>query len=313
MADSLSADEKRRLLRERRQAKMNNKATDRLNTILQSGSSVKETVSPLEKKTAQTSAPQVATSPSVKTVAVPAVLLRGEDDDPEDVDISGTATPQPEDLDDMLNKLFGGAAGTGGAGSAGLPGLDGQDPFAAMMKMFGGEGGDGFPGMPSATGSAGSAGPTQQAPASTYQAKLQDYNAYQQQKTKNVFLVVRYITTVFNFIYHYTHDKDILQSSSYEYIRNSVTLQRSSFFSWFITCEVAILATYFVVMSKKKFIVNENNIILKVVSMGSMVLPQLNQYRPLLVTLLSYWEMLGIFLGDIALVTLLFGLVSYLG
>lgn len=316
MSDSLTADEKRRLLRERRQAKMNAKATDRLNTILTSGSSVNETASsPLNKKPTATEVP--VHSDAVRTVSVPAVSLRDEDDDPEDIDISAHGTPQPpsfaggappatEDFDAMLNKIFGAGPGAGaqGAGAA-----DGDaDPFAMMMQMLnsgdpsGGAGG--FPGMPS-----GAEG----VPESLYQAKLQKYYAYQQKKTKTVFFIVRFITTVVNFFYHYHNSpENAFQASSQAAIRK-FEFSKSGFFSWFITIEVGILATYFFVVSNTKYIANDGNLILKGISMASMFLPQVQLYRPLILRLLSYWEVLGMFIGDVALITLLFGLTSYFG
>jgi hypothetical protein len=41
-----------------------------------------------------------------------------------------------------------------------------------------------------------------------------------------------------------------------------------------------------------------------------MVLPQVNNYRPLVIQLLGYYEMLAMLVGDIALVVVLFGFTS---
>ena len=55
----------------------------------------------------------------------------------------------------------------------------------------------------------------------------------------------------------------------------------------------------------------KNSFVLKAMSMGSMVLPQLEHYKPLVARVLGYYELLGIVLGDLSLVIVLFGLLSF--
>ncbi|CAK7903129.1 golgi to ER traffic protein 2 [[Candida] anglica] len=332
MSGTIDADEKRRLLRERRQAKMSSKASDRLNTILTSGSSVKETVtSPLEKRTTSPSpVPENFSSATSSDVKIPLPTNSvGHHDDPEDVDISVTktvGTPSqlngaasnanaPEDIDEMLNRLFGAGAAAGnanGAGSAGEPfpafgagATGGEDPFKMMMNMMGG--GEGFGangGVPGAMGDESAGFPA----ADPFAA----YNLQQHRQTKYYFLIIRYVTTFVNFFYHYYHQSSALQSASHSYVRG-INSQTTGFFTWFATLEVLILASYYVISAQRKYIVNNGHFILKGLSMLSMVLPQAQRYQPLVVQALGYWDILGMFIGDVALVIILFGFLSCLG
>jgi len=75
-----------------------------------------------------------------------------------------------------------------------------------------------------------------------------------------------------------------------------------------------VIATYYLISVKHGLFKNttENNIFVKILSFGSMVLPQLESYRPLIVRALAYYELLGIALSDLSLVVVLFGLLSVL-
>lgn len=291
--EELSADEKRRVLRERRQAKMAAKSGDRLNTILSSGGSVKL-------------APPPAAAPETPPVpaSAPAPAATAEDD-PADVVLSHSAPvtvapadEQPPDFDEVLSKLFGAPAGAAGAAAsnATAQGAADADPFAMMMQMLG-EGATG--------GGLGAAGPDTAAPADAAAAAAQ----YEHRRTHARFLMVRYLATLANFVYHYL-DGYALQASLHSYIRAAL-LNSSRFFAWFVTCEVAILAAYF--LSARHHAAAQNNFVLRGMSMVAMVVPQVQRYRPAVAAALRYWEVLGMVVADVALVVVLFGITSARG
>ncbi|CUM48501.1 Golgi to ER traffic protein 2 [Debaryomyces fabryi] len=295
---SLSQDEKRRLLRERRQAKMaRGKASERLNNILSQGSSVKDTtdaVSVLDSKTN-------STGPSSKTAEVSPVVnsIRNPEDDPEIMDIENV-TPETRvdeaDIDKMLSNIFGANVGGNATDSN-------QDDFLAnMMNMMKqGEGAD---------GNTATAEPQEPG----YQSQLNAYNIYQQKLWKFRFLIVRFTAVLANFFYHYLTIQDYsFSSSAHFYIRGLAPQSAvNSFITWFLTCEVAILASFYLITSRNNIYANasDGNLLLKGISMGAMVLPQLRAYQPLVVRLAHYWEVFSMLLGDIFLVVVLFGLIS---
>lgn len=288
--EELSADEKRRVLRERRQAKMAAKSGERLNTILSSGGSVKLAPPPAA---APESPPAPASAPAPAATA---------EDDPEDVVLSHSAPvvaapadeEQPPDFDEMLSKLFGAPAGA--APDAAARGTADADPFAMMMQMLG-EG--------AASGSPEAAGAEGAAPADAAAARAQ----YEHRRMHARFLVVRYLATLANFVYHYL-DGYALQASLHSYIRAAL-LNSSRFFAWFVTCEVAILAAYF--LSARHHAAAQNSFVLRGMSMVAMVVPQIQRYRPAVAAALQYWEVLGMVVADVALVVVLFGITSARG
>lgn len=294
----LSQDEKRRLLRERRQAKMaRGKASERLNNILSQGSSVKDTtdaVSVFDSKAKPTaSSTEIAEpSPVISSHQDPA-------DDPELMDIDNV-TPETKvdeaDIDKMLSNIFGANVGGNATDSS-------QDDFLAnMMNMMQqGEGAD---------GSTGTAEPQEPG----YQSQLNAYNIYQQRVWKFRFMIIRFAAVLTNFFYHYLTIQDYsFTSSPHFYIRALAPHPTvNSFITCFLTCEVAILASFYLITSKNKIYANasDGNLLLKGISMGSMVLPQLRAYQPLVIRLAHYWEVFSMLLGDIFLVVVLFGLIS---
>lgn len=303
----ISAEEKKRILRERRQAKMKQGlASDRLNNILSQGSSVKEqtAVSVLDKPSAPNSS-QSTTGEHLNADADPGVL------DLDALLAQRNVTPpiantQEPDFDEMLSKIFGNQAGAAPNGAAGNTQ---DDPIAAMMaNMFSQQGGGGIGGLPDF-------GQANGEEADSYNTQLKQYNVYQQKLWKFRFLIIRFIVTLSNFYYHYLTIDDLsFQASSHSYVRGLVsTTPTGSFITTFLSAELVILTSYYIIGSKYNLFKfsGENNFIVKILSMGSMFLPQVAQFQPLIIRILGYWEIFGIFLGDTFLIVLLFGLTSY--
>ncbi|RCK63821.1 Golgi to ER traffic protein 2 [Candida viswanathii] len=297
----LSAEEKRRLLRERRQAKMaKGQATDRLNNILSQGSSVKATgvKSVLDE-------PQ----PTATTIAS---ASHHDDEDPDIQDISDIAVPPPptppigeaapENIDDIFQKMLQQQV-LGPDGKA-----DPNDPIAQIMKMFT-EGGAGGPQGSGETQF--SSDPVE----NKYQQDLQAYNDYQLKLWKSRFLIVRLVVTLFNFVYHYVNVPSF-RSSNYAYVRDLSAEEYpvKDFFTWFATCEVLIIATYYSVFHSLGLFhaANQTSMIMKIMSIGSMGWPKLGTYQPLVARFLGYYDLLGILFGDLSLVVVLFGLLSFI-
>ena len=306
MASEMSAEERKRILRERRQAKMTGKGTERLNNILSSGLSLKTTVSPLEKPVKLQTEDIPLTSE--KSSPTPAVI---EHDDPEDIDISALKiasfgstsafdSSAPPDIDEIFKSFLGGGATGETAGNTQSP-FAGEDPFAMLLKMMAGAGGENNPfGQPNAESD----------PQDQLNSKVREFRTYQQNKIKLQFLVVRFVSVLTNFFWHYRLGG--LQLSSHQYIRG-VMMPRTSFFTYFISAELGILAAYYVIQKKSPHFASNDSLIMKIVSFGSTFVPQLNQIRPYVSTFLSYWDIFSILLGDLLLVLVLFGLVSVLG
>lgn len=279
---TVSAEEKKRILRERRQAKMAaGKASGRLNDILSLGSSVKE---------------NSAVSVLDKEVETPI-----EHDDPEIQDISTVEDARaPEDMEKMFQNMF---------ANSNAQGSGDQDQFSQMMmNMMSGQGAGGSP--------FGDIDPNAPNPfeinpeQAKYETDLIAYNAYEQRKWKFRFLVIRYVATLTNFFYHFVNFSTFT-ASSHSYIRGLAS-DSSRFAIYFLTIEVAILSSFYLVSLDKNLLLNnsEKSYIMKGLGFGSMVLPQLASYKPLVGRLLGYYEIFGMFLGDLALVIVLFGIFS---
>lgn len=279
--DMPSDREKQRILRERRQAKMaKGGASDRLNKILSQGSSVK------------TSAVSVLDQPQ------PA------DHDPEGLDISTIAskpTPEPElDIDAMLNLVLGGNMGAGGAAN----GDPGSDPFTQMMmNMMQGGGPEGMLGQEGGTN-----------PMSAnmeYQQQLIAYNLYQQRKVRHRFLVVRMVSILANFVYHFLTISDFsFLPSANPFIRSiPPTSSVSSFFQIFVAIEAVLVAAY--IAASRNVPSNNNGLLVKGISMAAMFVPKLQRFQPLIMKIIGCWDTVTFVLNDLGLVVLLFGLISF--
>lgn len=288
----MTPEEKRKILQQRRQAKMaGGKATDRLNNILNQGSSVKTaTTSVLDK-----SPTPEPTSTSTPPANIPAHLKVHEDDDPDTSDIeqllSHRASPQPAeaDFDKMFSSMFGGAGGEGS-----------EDPFSSMMMNM----------MKQQQQSEG------ENPANLqdmeYEQNVLKYNTYKSKQLKFKFLIIRYLSIIMNFAYHFIYN-ETFRSSSHNYIRSEIPTS-NQFTLIFLSIESVILSSYYLISSRRKSSENmtSDNFILKMISMASSFVPMIASYQPLLVSLLGYWEILNMFLGDLALIVVLFGITSYL-
>lgn len=313
---SITEDERKRILRERRQAKMaKGKASDRLNTILNQGSSVNANtaVSVLD-------VPEQATS-TIKETKPTSIDDNTVHEDPEIQDIdtviqkiartdSLNENPaQPPDMDALFNQIFGGASGAGFPSDSTAPGADGNDnadPFTQMMmQMMGGKGGD------INNPFAGSSLPQGMPEISTYDSEMAKYTEYQHQLYEWRFLIVRYGLMMFNFIYHFINEP-FFRSSNLISVRSN-TFHTSSFMTWFVSCEVAILSAYYVLcFNRFNHHVSGNSWVIKLLDMGLMVLPQLARYKQLVITLFGYYDLLSIILNDVSFMVILFGLTSYI-
>ncbi|RLV89699.1 Golgi to ER traffic protein 2 [Spathaspora sp. JA1] len=295
----LTDAEKRQLLRERRKAKMTKgNATERLNNILSQGSSVKASgvKSVLDKEEESASEP----SPTISS----------HEDDPEIQDISSiamqpppSATPPigegtPEDIDAIFNKIFQQQTTSG-------DGQTNEDPMARLMKMF-------AEGAPPEQGT-NQPSFDQDPNISKYQKELYEYQQYQQKLWRFRFLIIRFICTSFNFFYHFLTIGSF-RASSHSYIRGLVSdTPVNMFLMWFLTIEAVILSSYYFISSKTGLfqLKHENNIILKGLSLGSMIFPQLNTITPIVARAFRYHDLVGILFGDLALVVVYFGLLSF--
>lgn len=315
---SLSAEEKRQILRERRQAKMaQGNASNRLNEILSNGSSVKsaKAVSVLDKTvpasdsvdaTAKASGNTFQPTPITSIDPVeskPVTPLHG---DPEVPDISKllhqNEAPEEQDMDAMFQKIF---------ASAGVNADDPQNPqdasakfFADLMKAVSDEDGQGASGF----------GPKETKEETTYQQQMAQYQSYQQSAWKARFLLVRFLLHTFNFFYHY-RQYEAFQASSYSYIRSQqVDGPVRQFFTYFLSVEIAVISSYFMVMSKNGLLraFSRNHAILKVISLASGLYPQARQIQPYVDNALVYWSGFSILLSDIMLMVVYFGIVSVL-
>lgn len=273
------------------------KASSRLNTILTQGSSV------------NSSATSVLDKPAPTEATADSLNVPSANDDPDTSDIeqllSQRVSPVPQDpisapqndqdFEKMLSSVFGQGQGQSGE----------EDPIAQMMMNM----------MKQQQQSEG------ELPANLqdkqYEEQLLKYNTYNQKVLKMRFLIVRYLSILVNFLYHYMNFGGF-HGSSYAYIRDQVNFDASynirQFFVVFISIEMVILSSYYLISSRRKVTenVSNDNIILKLVSMAAMVVPSVQRYQLLLMNVLNYFEIINIFLGDLSLVVVLFGLSSYL-
>lgn len=287
----ISAAEKQRILRERRQAKMaRGNASDRLNSILSQGSSVKATsaVSVLDKppSPAPTSSKDADADPDVSDIEH--IINSRNTDTP--------LLPEQPDIDEILNKMLNGGVPRPGQEN------QGQDPFSQMLHMFQNQDGS----LP---------GPEMASEDTSYETQLAAYHLYQQKVWRARFLVVRFVAVFANFFYHYLTVPDhSFLSSSYSYVRG-LTPQTpvQSFIGWFLTAELVIMTSFYLISSHNHLFraASDRSFIMKGLSMGSMLIPQVARFQPLVRQMLGYWELVSILVGDVSLVVVLFGLVSF--
>lgn len=286
-ATALSEEEKRRILRERRQAKMaKGRASDRLNNILTQGASVKSST-----------VTSVLDKPESGPATLPTSLYH--DDDPEIQDIStisagdtplGEKDPQAE-INEMFKSIFQQQSSQGEG-----------NPMTDIFKMF---------------GDANSTGDQNITPPdsaqSQYEQQLNQYYLYQKQVWRFRFSIVRLITIAAFFFYHY-YSIPSFTASNHAYVRDlSEIYPLSGFAQGFFTLEIVIIASYYFILTKHGLFhaTRQNNLVMKGVQVVSMFAPQVQQLAPILLRVLEYKELLGIFLGDLSLVVVLFGLLSF--
>lgn len=291
----VSAEEKRRLLRERRLAKMQQgKATDRLNTILNQGSSTghANVTSILEK-------PDPQTLNEVKEFRTETPLH----DDPEVPDISlllqqdTTEVDPDQDMEAILNKILGGGAAAGKQSGEGNAEGGASNPFADMMKAM----------MDSLEGQQQGQFDAEE---NSYRSELTKYHAYEQKKWKARFLVVRLVVHFCNFYYHFTNYASFRANLAGRLL--SLFGESTNFFTIFVTIELAVISSYFAVLSQKGLLqaFSRNHFLSKLQSMASTFVPQVAKYRLVVDTALVYWGGVSIFIEDLMFVVFLLGLTS---
>ncbi|PSK77597.1 hypothetical protein CJJ07_002523 [Candidozyma auris] len=298
----LSAEEKRRILRERRQAKMaKGNATNRLNEILSQGASVKTNAKSVLDEDVKPTTPQ----PELKSSGTPL------HDDPEIPDIStllqsnvaDSTNDSAPDMDEMFKKIFSGALGQNPQAAEGDAQGENQNPFISQIMQM----------MSEDTGE--EADPAQTDAQSSFNAQLVQYCAYQERKIKVHLLIIRYIIHIANFLFHYTTVPSF-QSSPHLYIRGlNADVQSQAFFTYFLAFEIVFISAYFGILASKGLLGanTKKHFISKALNFGSLVLPSITRYRHLIESILIYSEGVGIFAGDVALIVVLFGVVSLYG
>lgn len=306
----LSAEEKRRLLRERRQAKMGQgKATERLNNILSQGSSVNSTAVKSVLDNPAAGAPKSATlefpvdssaNSSAHKLESPHPSL--SHDDPEVPDISlllqkgtnGAGAEEPN-MDEIMQKIFAGA----GVGADGEGKNAGETPqfFAEMMKTMALDP-NAIPETPENA---------------SYQTKLAAYNEYQQKSWKARFLVIRFLVHTANFLYHYLNFAGF-GASSHAFVRQLSPVGAGTFTTFFVSAEIVIVSSYFLILSSNGVLgqSSRNHPLSKLLSLASTFVPKVSAYQSVLDSALVYWGGANIIIGDIMLMVVFFGLVSIL-
>lgn len=290
----VSAEEKRRLLRERRLAKMQQgKATERLNNILNQGSSTghASVVSVLEKPNNEATPETTdfrSETPLHDDPEVPDISLLLQQDAP-DFDSS------EQDMDAMLNKILGAASGNSSANSESGEGMSNQ--FTDMMRAM----------MESGPESA------QDGSTSSYQNELSSYHAYEQKQWKARFLIVRLLLHFANFYYHFANYASFRAHLMGRLL--GLSGLRSNFFTIFLSMELVVISCYFAVLSQQGLLqaFSRNHILSKIQSMAAAFVPLVAKYRPMVDTALVYWGGVSIFIEDLMLVVFLLGLTSLIG
>lgn len=288
----LSNEERKRLLKERRQAKMaNGKASNRLNTILSQGSQMEaHAVSVLDSKE----------DPPISQLDSQATNVKPEEDpgiaDIEEVIGTGRSDDDNEqEIDKMLsNVLHRNSSNNGGE----------NDEISRIMESLMGQ----------------QTRPDFQMQESKeeleYAEQLRGYRLQQKKHLKASLLIFRYLAIIVNFFYHYHKAEGLaFQPSQDYYIRGYPPLSSNGeFFLWFTTIEVVSLAfLYFQSVTKPEiFNISDDSFILKGLSFASSLVPNLQDYQPIVTRLLTVWDLVSTIFSDLSLVVVLFGLCTFL-
>ena len=289
---TLSNEEKKRFLRERRQAKMaNGKASNRLNTILSQGSQMEaHAVSVLDSKE----------YPAKSQIDGKELNIKPEDDpgiaDIEEVTGTGRSDDANEqEIDKMLSNVLHRNSPNSG---------EDNDEFSRFMESLMGQ-----PTRPNSQ-------KQESKEEIEYAEQLRGYRLQQKKNLKASLLIFRYLAITVNFFYHYHKAEGLAFQPSQDYYIRGYTLQSSNgdFFLWFTTIEVVSLAfLYFQSVTKPEiFNMPDDSLILKGISFASSVLPNLQDYQPIVNRLLTLWDLVSSIFSDLSLVVVLFGLCIFL-
>lgn len=305
----ISQEEKNRILRERRQAKMaKGQASQRLNTILSQGSSfkVEETLTLDKNDKPSSSTPEPSHAASVSSSVSTSVPIA--DQDPEIQDISSLSAPEP-DMDAIFQSVFGQANSSQQSGAFDSQGQgQPQDPFAEMMKnMLQGTDGITGPNSPLGEMDVPALSPEQK-----YATEMAAYSAFQHKAWRMRLLAVRYSLILAMFAYYYTVSNGFTASSDPVVRVMGVDHRGRDFFRLFTALEILFTSSYYIIGSRHQWFAHasQTNLISKAISMGLMFLPQLQQVKPIFDKVLAYYTLLGMVVGDVSLVIILFGLFS---
>lgn len=281
------------------------KATSRLNTILSQGSSVNsEATSVLDKTTDETKEtqkiyPSVEEGLNTESNDVVSPLQRGTLLNEQSSRAPENLKNNSEDMDQLFKQILSQNLQDSGSDEQ-------NDVLSLLMRNL----------LDPNQANTAAPGADKKSPdkEDEYERQLVEYKKYQQNKVKFIFLVLRYLAILINFTYHYlTSQGDSFKSSSYAHFRsNAPTVVQKSFITYFITFETVILGTYFVLLSRLEILrgVTESRIILKGLSFVSLVAPKVEQYRPLITSLLNYSELLWMLIADVSLIVVMFGVTS---
>lgn len=228
---------------------------------------------------------------------------------------------------DMFRQMFGGAGGGGeaemlqqifGADSSGSGAGAGMGLLQLMLGGDGaGAGADGGLGMLLLMMNSMGEGQQGLNPEHMlYQAQMEQYRLYAQKMWKARFLAVRMVLHTANFWYHYFASNGGMSAASYSYVRHqAVSPAAQRFFEVFITMEVVIIASYYLIMSKEKLLwaLSRDHFLSRGLSMLSAVAPVAARYKPVVDLALVYWGGVSILMGDIMLLVFYYGATSVLG
>ncbi|SCU96107.1 LAME_0F14906g1_1 [Lachancea meyersii CBS 8951] len=294
-----SEAEKRRILRERRQQKFGNGGgSSRLAKITgQTDNSFLSTDSPLDSNSSSPGpVAQKDNQESTKEMdELLARLAQNESKHVKDVGPKSSAKSPELDLFAQLVKMQGGDASTQGA----TP--ETPDLFAELMKSMQADSQQGAqPDFPFGTCQP----PIDAAVLAAHNASVNKLKAYT--------IIVKWVFFILPYIYYTTHAaRKTFESSDMEAVTS-----KFSFFTIFTTFEIVTLSVYYQLLlsAEKSHHINTLNSNSKILSLVSMIPPGLVPIKNLpgkTSQALQYWDVLSMYLTDLAFTILLIGLFQY--
>ncbi|SCU82434.1 LANO_0B06216g1_1 [Lachancea nothofagi CBS 11611] len=290
----ISETEKRRLLRERRQQKFGKGgATSRLAKITgQTENSFLSTESPIDSKSS-TPEPSGRNSNEDSTKQMDELLAQIHQQQPKKTDQGGAAKNPELDLFAQLAKMQQGDASAPTATS------ETPDIFAQLLKSVQM---DQQPqqGIESVFGNQ----PIDAAVLEAHNVAVNKLKAYT--------IVVKWFFFILPYVYYISHTgREAFQLTTVDFVMN-----RSNFFTIFTSFEVVTLSVYYqLLMSAEKShninTLNSNSKILKLVSMVPPGLVPIPNLRGKISQALQYWDVLSMYLTDMAFAILLTGIFQY--